>query len=117
MLMDPEGFLRNFGFSMIFNDGAKIRTFDLKPTWLPPQRRLHYQALYWGIWDFLRESPTQEFKSNAQEYLVELGDGRYGGQLQRDRIVWTREWLKELEVQDQESDAETDIGVDLEAAA
>ena len=42
---------------------------------------------------------------------MELGDGSYGGQFQWDHIVWTREWLEELEVQDQESDAETDFVV------
>lgn len=76
-------------------------------SWRPQAAGLHYQALYRGVYEWLRAPPRAELRGRAEEYLVALGDGTYGGQLQRDRIRWTQEWLRELEDEQYWSDSET----------
>ena len=81
---------------------------QVEVTWRPRDGSLHYQALYRGIWEYLRAPPSNHRKMDAWRYLAELTSGykRWATPLQRDRIRWTRAWLKMLE--DEDSGAETD---------
>jgi hypothetical protein len=83
--------------------------YNLPPvrvTWRPPQQYLHYQDLYRGIWDYLRDAPTYENRNHAVLYLHELVDGFTSNNiLQHHRILWTKEWLKALD--DLDSDCDT----------
>jgi hypothetical protein len=84
-------------------------------TWRPPQTRLHYNALYYGIYEYLRAPPDAAFLANAQAYLASLIrsrgmllriDGEYV--LQCDRILWVQEWIKAVPFDtDACSDADT----------
>lgn len=94
------------------DDFVFLRPLDLSYTpvavsWRPAEVGLHYHGLYRGIYEWLRAPPRAEFRGRAEEYLVALGDGQFGGQLQRDRIRWTRAWLRELDGEECWSDAET----------
>ena len=80
---------------------------DLTVTWRPPQQFLHYQDLYWGIYEYLRAPPVHEKRCKAVSYLSDLNNGyrSYQLTLQYHRILWTREWLKTFD--DSDSDADT----------
>lgn len=83
---------------------------DLHPTWLPPQPHLHYQALYYGIYEFLRAPPSHVYHDRAVDYLLSLLANYQTSRnvMQSHRILWTREWLDALQYQDElDSDADT----------
>jgi hypothetical protein len=64
--------------------------------WRPPDTSLHYQALYRGIYEFLREPPHFRHVSRAVRYLRMLkSPANYhpSNTLQRHRILWTQAWL------------------------
>ena len=87
----------------------------LEVTWRPPQTCLHYDTLYYGIYEYLRAPPDAAFLANAQAYLASLIrsrgmllriDGEYV--LQCDRILWVQEWIKAVPFDtDACSDADT----------
>jgi hypothetical protein len=79
---------------------------QITPTWRPPARFLHYQALYHGIYDYLRAPPSHAFHSPALLYLQELQASYHPlNVLQLHRILWVEAWLSALGEPD--SDAET----------
>ena len=81
----------------------------LEPTWLPPHIHLHYQALYHGIYEWLRAPPSYIYHDRATEYLADLV-ACYDpiNVLQYHRIQWTSAWLRVLLLQDgHDSDADT----------
>ena len=79
---------------------------QLTPTWRPPARFLHYQALYRGIYDYLRAPPSHAFHSPALLYLQDLQASYHPMNiLQAHRILWVQAWLSALGEPD--SDAET----------
>ena len=89
------------------------------PTWLPPQTHLHYQALYRGIYEYLRAPPSPVYHERANAYLVDLIANYHrpsisqAHPLQYHRILWTRAWLHALQqdlLVDYQSDAETVVG-------
>ena len=87
----------------------------LEVTWRPPQTCLHYDALYYGIYEYLRAPPTITLLASAQAYLAGLirsremllcVDGEYV--LQCHRILWVREWINAIPFDnDACSDADT----------
>ena len=90
-------------------------------TWRPPQTYLHYNELYAGIYEYLREPPAHQHKAAAQEYLTNLRESNFfplasnPSYIQNHRIRWVQEWLKALpEDQDECSDAETEVHQDIE---
>ena len=106
--------------SMLY-DFAYLRVNPLVPyavpvevTWLPPHEDLHYQALYRGLWDYMRAPPSEANKGRALQYLGDLLSGYSPHNwLQRDRIRWTRAWLRELDGEDECSDCETEVADEL----
>lgn len=84
---------------------------DLNPDWRPSRHpELHYQALYRGVYEFLRVPPTVEYAPRASRYLDTLHKSRHGNNLlQLDRIRWTEAWILEVDEGDL-SDAETVSG-------
>jgi hypothetical protein len=89
---------------------------DIQVTWSPPGKTfLRYQALYRGIYEYLREAPESSHRSKALRYLCSLKAcynptpyKSYYETLQWHRILWTEAWLDSLE--DVDSDAETVVG-------
>lgn len=84
-------------------------------TWLPPQRYLHYTALYFGIYEWLRAPPSFSRRNQAQLYLTSLRQnlqqiphGCEIREMQVHRIDWTTAWLACLLREDVMSDADTD---------
>lgn len=75
--------------------------------WRPPSRELHYQALYAGVYEFLRSPPDLAYWTRAARYLKALRKCFHPqNELQGDRIRWTQAWINALD--DPEcSDAET----------
>ena len=61
--------------------------------WWPRDARLHYAALCCGIYEYLREPPCLTHLGKATEYLAELNQYPHAP-MQRDRILWTREWIR-----------------------
>ena len=95
----------------------------LSPTWLPPQTHLHYQALYRGIYEYLRAPPSPVYHERANAYLVDLIANYHrpsisqAHPLQYHRILWTRAWLHALHqdlLVDYQSDAETVVNDSLD---
>jgi hypothetical protein len=85
---------------------------DIQVTWKPPGKPfLCYQALYRGIYEYLRETPDHSHHSQALVYLRSLKacyTPTMGETLQLHRIMWTEAWLDDLGEPD--SDAETVVG-------
>ena len=81
-------------------------------TWRPPQARLHYTELYSGIYEYLRQPPSNRFRNHAMEYLRDIRRNldvpfpyRH---MQQDRIAWILEWIRALpDDSDECSDADT----------
>lgn len=84
---------------------------DLNPNWTPPGKPgLRYQALYRGVYEYLREPPVMARVPDAVRYLRQLRKCYHpSNALQRDRIAWTLAWLDAVAVPD-DSDDETVIG-------
>jgi hypothetical protein len=86
---------------------------EITPAWRPPARRLHYQALYRGIHDYLLVPPSHAFHSPALLYLQSLQASYHPSNLlQHHRIHWVQAWLSALGEPD--SDAETVVQDDEE---
>ena len=66
-------------------------------SWRPPQTHLHYNELYRGVWEYLREPPRRDFEAKARKYLLQL---RRTTSLERDRIEWVNEWINQLPVEE-----------------
>jgi hypothetical protein len=80
--------------------------------WKPPQRFLHYEALYRGVYEFLREPPDRSQLSRAVRYLRRLRACYHPtNTMQHHRILWTQAWLDALE-DPEDSEAETVVGED-----
>lgn len=81
----------------------------LAPNWKPPtQRFLHYDALYRGVLEILREPPARRHISCAVRYMRSLQACYHpSNTLQYHRILWTKAWLDALDDQDY-SEADTD---------
>jgi hypothetical protein len=80
---------------------------DIQVTWRPAQRFLHYQALYRGVYEYLRSPPDIIHFSRAVRYLRVLQACYHpSNTLQQHRILWTQSWLDELDYPEN-SDAET----------
>ena len=62
--------------------------------WWPSNTRLHYAALCCGIYEYLREPPCRARLREAREYLADLNQYPHAP-MQRDRILWTSEWIRE----------------------
>ena len=87
----------------------------LEVAWRPPQTHLHYDRLYYGIYEYLREPPTFGHLTDAQAYLqglirsrdlFELRTDEY--RLQCHHILWVQEWIKAVPYDTDEcSDADT----------
>lgn len=83
----------------------------LTPTWLPPQRHLHYQELYHGIYEWLRAPPCDFYQEQANEYVQQLILCYHPSNvLQHHRIQWANAWLGALRQEGYESDADTVVG-------
>lgn len=87
----------------------------LTVAWKPPtQRFLHYDALYRGVHEFLREPPDYAKFSRAVRYLRQLKACYHpSNTLQYHRILWTQAWLDALDDPD-DSEAETVAGTDID---
>jgi hypothetical protein len=70
----------------------QVRTAEV--TWRPENTGLHYHQLYISIWEYLRQPPSVTHLKEAREYLATLMEYPNAGQLQRDRIRWTRAWIE-----------------------
>jgi hypothetical protein len=66
-------------------------------SWRPSQIHLHYNELYRGVWEFLREPPRRDFEARAREYLLKL---KRNTALDRDRVEWVKEWIAQLPVEE-----------------
>ena len=83
--------------------------------WKPPQRFLHYEALYRGVYESLREPPDRSQLSRAIRYLRRLRACYHPcNTMQHHRILWTQAWLDALD-DPEDSDAETLAGDDPDA--
>jgi hypothetical protein len=83
---------------------------DVPVHWHPPQRFLHYQELYRGIYEYLREPPQRRHVSRAVRYLRALKACYHPtNTLQGHRILWTQAWLDAVD-DPEDSDAETVFG-------
>ena len=67
----------------------------MEPNWRPRWTQLHYQALYMGIYDHLREPPNPIHETFTRDYLSDLEEYP-NAPMQHHSICWTREWLAEL---------------------
>jgi hypothetical protein len=82
---------------------------DITPNWRPAPRYMHYQALYRGIFEYLREPPSHAHHSDALLYLQRLQACHHPSNvLQTHRIRWVMAWLDALGEPD--SDADTVVG-------
>lgn len=82
-------------------------------SWKPPQRFLHYEALYRGLYEFLREPPDYSQLSRAVRYLHRLKACYHPSNvLQFHRILWVQAWLDAIPdpLDSDLSDAETVVG-------
>jgi hypothetical protein len=87
---------------MLFNN-----TYPIPVAWKPPQRFLHYEALYRGLYEHLREPPDRSQVSHTVRYLRKLKKCyHHSNILQLHRILWTQAWLDAVEDPD-DSEAET----------
>ena len=90
---------------------------DCPVEWRPPSLpRLHYEALYRGLPEYMRAPPTVAARDEAVKYLRALrpgADWRHNP-LQRDRVAWSRLWIAACPPCDDDSDADT---VDASSAA
>ncbi len=79
--------------------------------WRPPMMpRLHYEALYRGLPEYVRLAPSVLLRADAVTYLKDLHpwDAWQWNPLQRDRIMWVRMWIAACNDDDENaSDAET----------
>jgi len=87
---------RGDGLIMINHDPWRSDARAVEVNWLPPDRDLHYNMLYCGIWEYLREPPNAAYFKKAKDYLATLMQCPNAGRLQRDRIRWTRAWIDAL---------------------
>lgn len=84
--------------------------------WKPPQRFLHYEALYRGVYEFLRDPPDRSQLPRAVRYLRRLRACYHPcNTMQHHRILWTQAWLDALD-DPEDSDAETVVGEDPDGA-
>jgi hypothetical protein len=86
---------------------------SVEVSWRPPQTHLHYNALYCGIYEYLRAPPDPDRRAEAVAYLMDLQENsiRYPlipqmRVLQEHRILWVLEWLGAMP-EDCASDADT----------
>lgn len=94
-------------------DFSAAKLPDVSVRWSPRGGvGLDYQALYRGLYEFLREPPERSRVSQATRYLRKLEMCYHpSNHLQRDRIRWTRMWLDAVE-DPLDSDDETVKGSD-----
>lgn len=93
---------------------ALLQAEAVEVTWRPPQRHLHYDALYRGIFEFLRAPPNNRYREAALRYLSVLRDNTTPqlrpdiAEMQAHRVQWTLAWFQALpDDSDECSDAET----------
>ena len=60
--------------------------------WRPLDKDLHYTALYFGIYEYLRAPPCLDFLARAEDYLRSLLQFPHAP-MQQHRIRWTRRWI------------------------
>ena len=85
---------------------------DVRVNWRPPSRSLHYNTLYGGIYEFLREPPSRLFFSRAVRYIRALKKCYHPeNTLQLHRILWTQAWLDALDDPEDSGD-DTEVGED-----
>jgi len=65
------------------------------PNWRPASTLLHYNALYMGVYEFLREYPNLDHEGFIRDYLADL-EKYPNSPMQQHRILWTKEWLAHL---------------------
>ena len=109
----PRAFTTSYHHIAIPPDFPYSPAPPLAPNWKPPtQRFLHYDALYRGLCEFLREPPDRSLLPRAVRYLRRLRACYHpSNTLQHHRIVWVQAWLDALEDPDN-SDAETVVCAD-----
>jgi hypothetical protein len=93
---------------------------EVAVTWRPPQRHLHYDALYRGIFEFLRAPPNNRYREAALRYLSIIRENINPqlrpdiAKLQAHRVQWTLAWFQALpDNSDDCSDAETVVSAEL----
>ena len=83
---------------------------DIQVNWKPASKHLHYQELYRGVYEFLREPPTRRHFARAVRYIRALKKCYHPGNvLQYHRIQWTQAWLDALD-DPADSGDDTDVG-------
>jgi hypothetical protein len=115
--MPPRPDMNSWPMFEILHGTLQPSTLNRAPvecTWRPPQTFLHYNALYAGIYEYLRAPPDHNYKGRALRYLEGIRESNmhpYSTNphyIQNHRILWIQEWLKALpNDQDECSDAET----------
>lgn len=97
----------------------ELNQIQVEVTWRPPQRHLHYNELYRGIYEYLRAPPHNDRREAALRYLNDIRANNvfpYNAStcyMQNDRIQWIQEWIKALPDDSGEcSDADTVIFAD-----
>ncbi len=107
----PIQYQQQLSYQCIPRNSFLRRPTHTEVNWRPPQTYLHYQELYGGIYEFLREPPNPAHRFDAIEYLMSLQRSRTEYQLipserrlQEHRICWVLEWLKAMQVSDDDSE-------------
>ena len=100
---------------LVFSNKSPLNRRPIEVTWRPPYDFLHYNDLYYGLYEYLRAPPAPEFKDEATNYLADLRRNSLMfdlipeiRRLQNDRIIWVVEWLKAVPNNTEDcSDADT----------
>jgi hypothetical protein len=94
---------------MLIQHHQRVRQPDITPNWKPQARYMHYQELYRGVYEYLREPPSHAHHSDALLYLQRLqACHHHSNALHTHRIRWAQAWLDALGEPD--SDADTVVG-------